>query len=124
MRVDSSSISFKDAQEVLEMFHSNRLHQLIRILQNQFVNEYSLYLDDVEWNLIKSPTTFVHNHEYHRSALVLIILQNDCLIEFEDNEVLFADTINTISRFTSHSFVLRPINNKTVYYLLFRSKRF
>ena len=38
MRVDSSSISFKDAQEVLDMFQSNRLQQLIRILQKQFVN--------------------------------------------------------------------------------------
>jgi hypothetical protein len=135
MKIYSYDIDYKDSQEVVELFYSNRLQTLIEVLNKKLERDHSLRLDDVEWNRIQSPTVFVHNPQYYHNVFIILVFNGDCTLsthsknkvsqtEINKVEELFSkDTINTVTQFNEYSFVLSPEKNKSVYYILFRSKR-
>ena len=90
----------------------------------------NILLNEIEWNRIVCPTTFVTNYDVYNNLFVLITLNIDSEIIFEKNTKIFLkkNAIYCFYNITEPSFVLRPIfldNLKSkLYYILYRSTNY
>ncbi len=121
--------SNKDENSLLNFNNMKFFTNLLRYtLELKFDLKNSL-LNEIEWNKIISPTTFVTNYDVYNNLFVLIILNLDCEISFKKNINIFLkkDAIYLFKNIIEPSFVITPLNtnlNKKLYYILYRSTNY